>query len=307
MSDAIDRHIDYVRALTHRGAPLDPRGETASIRNPAWFLPDGTTTAARRRLHATIRAEILAATDSDTEAIRHAMILAGPPGAGKSTLRRGPLREEVAGHVLIDPDDIKTRLLQEARSDGSLEAFLTPGAVRDLEGSGERFFPLELSALVHIEATQIARRARADAIRAGLPMVVDGVLSQPAEAIALGRGFEAAEYTIDVVVADVPFEVSEHHIRHRWRKAYERTLAGEADLMGGRWVPSDYARAMFDGPQGRSRPVGAAKQLAAEVGAVRRYRLFRTDAVDAPTVLTTQLERARPDAPLIDTEGAGAN
>src|SRR5699024_9326154 len=148
VSEAIDRHIDHVRALTRRGGPLDPRGETASIHNPAWFWPDGTTTAARRRLHATIRAEILAGVDAEAEPSRRAMVLAGPPGAGKSTLRRGPLREEVAGYVLIDPDEIKTRLLQEARSDGSLESFLTPGAVRDLEAGGERFFPLELSALV---------------------------------------------------------------------------------------------------------------------------------------------------------------
>lgn len=36
----------------------------------------------------------------DAEPSRQAMILAGPPGAGKSTLRRGPLREETAEHVL---------------------------------------------------------------------------------------------------------------------------------------------------------------------------------------------------------------
>src|SRR5699024_12573866 len=34
------------------------------------------------------------------EPSRQAMILAGPPGAGKSTLRRGPLREETAEPVL---------------------------------------------------------------------------------------------------------------------------------------------------------------------------------------------------------------
>lgn len=116
----------------------------------------------------------------------------------------------------IDPDAIKARLLQEARKDGSLEKFLVPEVVSDLEARGERFFPLELSALVHIEATQIARRVRGDTARAGLPMVIDGVLSQAEEAIVLGRGLEVAEYMIDVVVADVPFEVSEHHIRHRW-------------------------------------------------------------------------------------------
>ncbi|MGP5292177.1 zeta toxin family protein [Brachybacterium tyrofermentans] len=306
MNDAIDRHIDHVRELTRRGGALDPCGATASIHNPAWFLPDGTPTSARRRLHATIRAESLAQTDGQAAPSPRVMILAGPPGAGKSTLREEELREEIAGHVLIDPDDIKTRLLKEAGADRSLEEFLTPQGVRALEAQGEKFFPLELSALVHMEAVQVARRLRGDAIRAGLPMVIDGVLSQPSEALALGGQFEAAGYSIDVVAADVPFEVSEHRIRERWREAYADTLAGKGDLLGGRWVPSDYARAMFDGPEGRSRSVVTAEQLANQVAAVDRYRVFRTAAVDAPTVLATDLARVRGKGPLIDREAAEA-
>lgn len=307
MNDAIDRHIDHVRELTRRGGALDPRGATASIHNPAWFLPDGTPTSARRRLHATIRAESLAQTDGEAAPSQRAMILAGPPGAGKSTLPEKELRDEIAGHVLIDADDIKTRLLQEARKDTSLEEFLTPQDVRDLEAHGEKFFPLELSALVHMEAVQIARRLRGDAIRAGLPMVIDGVLSQVTEALALGGQFEAAEYSIDVVVADVPFEVSEDRIRERWREAYAETLAGKGDLLGGRWVPSDYARAMFDGPEGRSRSVATAEQLANQVTAVDRYRVFRTPAVGAATVLAVDRARVRGRGPLVDREAAEAH
>lgn len=306
MNDAIDRHIDHVRELTRRGGALDPRGATASIHNRAWFLPDGTPASARRRLHATIRAESLAQTDGEAAPSRRVMILAGPPGAGKSTLRGKELRGEIAGYVLIDADDIKTRLLQEARRDGSLEEFLTPQGVRDLEAQGEKFFPLELSALVHMEAVQVARRLRGDAIRAGLPMVIDGVLSQPSEALALGGQFEAVGYSIDVVAADVPFEVSERRIRERWREAYAETLAGKGDLLGGRWVPSDYARAMFDGPEGRSRSVVTAERLANQVVAVDRYRVFRTPAVGAATFLAVDLARVRGNRQLIDREATEA-
>ena len=306
MNDAIDRHIDHVRELTRRGGALDPRSPTASIHNRAWFLPDGTPTSARRRLHATIRAESLAQTDGEAAPSQRVMVLAGPPGAGKGTLREEELRGEIAGYVLIDADDIKTRLLQEARRDGSLEEFLTPQGVWDLEAQGEKFFPLELSALVHMEAVQVARRLRGDAIRAGLPMVIDGVFSQHSEALALGGQFEAVGYSIDVVAADVPFEVSEHRIRERWREAYVDTLAGKGDLLGGRWVPSDYARAMFDGPGGRSRSVVTAEQLANEVVAVDRYRVFRTPAVGAATVLATDLARVRGNRQLVDRGAAEA-
>src|SRR5690625_4521730 len=226
MTDAVDRHIDSVRELTRRGGPLDPRGATASINNPAWFRPDGTATSERRRLHRRIVSVLFAEAGDAGEPDRHAMVLAGPPGAGKSTLRQGPLSQELEGHVSIDVDDIKTMLLRDAVKDGSLEGFLKPEAVKNLEAQGERFFPLEMSALVHMEAAQIGLLARTDAMREGHPLVIDGVLSHPQEAVRMGEQFSAAGYDIDVVSMDVPFEVSEHNIRDRWRSAYEKTMEG---------------------------------------------------------------------------------
>lgn len=305
MNDWIDRHIDHVRELTRRDGPLGTRAESASIHNPLWFHSPGVPRAARDRLHAQYVEDCLSGVEPGQS--RHAMVMAGPPGAGKSTLRQGELADEVAGHVLIDPDEVKRFLLRQAERDGSLEEFLKPAAVRELEASGERFFPLELSALVHLEAVQIADVLREEALERGYPVVIDGVLSQREHAIAVGRQLEGAGYGVDVVAVDVPFEVSEHRIRSRWREAYVDTLEGKGDLLGGRWVPSDYARAMFDGPQGRSRSTVAAEQLAQEVGAVLRYRVFRTESVDAPAVLTTDVARVRAGSPLIDREAAQAH
>lgn len=77
--------------------------------------------------------------------------------------------------------------------------------------------------------------------------------------------------------------------------------------MGGRWVPSDYARAIFEGPQGRSRPAVAAEHLAREVDAVSRYRIFHTEAVGARAVLVAEARRAQAGGPLSSLEADGAS
>ncbi len=90
--------------------------------------------------------------------------------------------------MLLDVDDIKQNLLSIAESDSSYESFLKPPEVRRLEEAGERFFPLELSALVHREASAVADRARHRALSNGLPVVIDGVLSDDERAAAWGEG-----------------------------------------------------------------------------------------------------------------------
>lgn len=304
MRDAIDQHIDHVRALTVRGGPLDTRAPTASVNNPEWFQEPGVPRAGRALLHTRLRDELLDPVAVET---RHAVVLAGPPGAGKSTLRGGPLREELAGHVVLDVDDMKTKLLQIAQEDGTYESFLKPTEVRDLEAGGERFFPLELSAVVHLEAASIVAATRQLAVSEGVPVLIDGVLSNAAVAIAEGRQLEEAGYRIDVVCMDAAPEVSEHQIRQRWRDAYEKTLAGQGDLMGGRWVPSSFAQHVLNGPGGRSLPALSAEQLATQVKAVTRYRVYSRPSITAETILTVDRMRSHPGGPLLDREAAEAS
>lgn len=303
MSDAIDEHIEHVRELTRRHGLLDLDSPTASVHNPEWFV-GGRPLRARGRMHAEIIGSLL--DGADAEGRRHAFVLAGAPGAGKSHLCMHELSDEVAGHAHLDVDDVKAELLWRAERDQSYEEFLKPALVREYEARGERFFPLELSALVHREAAGIVDLARERALSAGLPVVIDGVLSNGDQAVALGRELEGAGYSIDVVCLDVAPEVSEHQIRHRWRKAYEETLAGHGDLMGGRWVPSSFAQQVLQGPGGRSLPAVGSERLADEVEAVSRYRVFTRAGVDDPTLLATDLSRVRAGGPLIDTEAARA-
>lgn len=129
-----------------------------------------------------------------------------------------------------------------------------------------------------------------------------------AKALALGEKLEQAGYSIQVVDVEVPFEVSQQRIQQRWlaaRQAAERDEAG----LGGRWVPAEFARQVFEGPDGKSKPEHAAQQLAQRCGAVTEYHLFRTTAEQAqsstssPTV-EQHLARGTHHGPLLKPDVA---
>jgi hypothetical protein len=161
--ELIARHRDHLTSLSVEGEPLSETSAHATIRNPAWFRQvTKEPTTARRRLHEQIlaRAEDRA---SHVSCDRQAIVLAGPPGAGKTGVlsqvlaaRRGA-QAEVGNWRTLNSDDFKDDLLEQAIADGSYEAFVKPLAVRDLEAGGERFYPRELSALVHEESSMLVR------------------------------------------------------------------------------------------------------------------------------------------------------
>lgn len=211
---------------------------------------------------------------------------------------------------MIDADEFKKALLREARRDGSYETAIKPEEIRSREARGESFYPLELASLVHEESSILAKQLRTEAIARGDNIVVDTVLSNPRGALALGRELSDAGYQISVVDVEVPYEVAEERIRGRWREAAERAAAG-GDELGGRWVPSEYAREVFDGPNGESRPMASARQLAQDCDAVVRYRVFWTAAQaaaqqgKAPSKLIVDQSRPAPGGDLVETNLSG--
>jgi chloramphenicol 3-O-phosphotransferase len=217
---------------------------------------------------------------------RRAIALAGPPGAGKSTVLAETLGDGAPGWLPVDADEFKVRLLHQAIADRSYEGFLKPVAVRDLERRGEVFSPLELAPLVHEESAALARLFRDQAIAAGVNVVIDSVLWDVEAAIQLGTALDAAGYTVEVIDVEVPYDVSQDRIAARWRQA---RLSD--DGLGGRWVPSDYARSVFDQTTGRARSQVAAERLAETCPAVLRYRRYWTPEPAAERVL--EIERTR--------------
>lgn len=308
VSDEVARHVETVRELSKPGQALARNAATATTNNPAWWV-DGEPTLTRDRLHERLIDEARAAAP-DVEQQRRAIVLAGPPGAGKSTVLTDVLGEHRRKYLVIDADEFKRSLLREAQADGSYDQWLIPAAIREREAQGERFYPLELASLVHEESSYLAQRLREDAIAAGENIVIDTVLSDESKALALGQRLHEAGYDVRVIDVEVPYELSEARIRARWEHAYTTALEG-GDSLGGRWVPSEYARDVFDGPDGSSKPEAAARVLAEQCPAVGRYRVFRTtvdearaaDADGRPAQATVEVDKSRSSrsAALIDT------
>ncbi|MBM7411925.1 putative ABC-type ATPase [Clavibacter michiganensis] len=297
------QHLRTLRSLSEEGGPLAWNAPTATTSNPAWW-DQGGAKPSRVRLHERLFSEAFDAVPA-TGAGRRAILLAGPPGAGKTSVRLTALGDRGKEFLVIDADEFKGRLLHEAVADGSYDSWIKPTAVREREASGETFHPMELSSLVHAESADLADELRVRAIAEGRDVVIDTVLSSDTKARQIMGELERAGYDVQVMDVEVPREVSEERIRKRWREGNERADKGEG--LGGRWVPSEFGSWVYGAPAGGSRPETNARMVAEESPAVSRYRVYRKTAEQeredprAPAVLETDMTRATRGGPLVPT------
>ena len=291
----IDAHRDTLKRLSGTDGPLREFGPTATVSNPQWFTRDPAgkpqPTGERLALHNEILEEFFALKPEALEE-RRCIVLAGPPGAGKSTTldRLVPPESQAQWHR-VDADHFKEVLLRRAQADGSYENFLVPPEVRELEASGERFFPLEMASLVHAESSMLAQAAREDLIDRGRNLIIDTVLSNPRNAVLMGAELEEAGYRVEVIDVECSFKESRDRIAGRWQGGYVAGLEStDPAHLGGRWVPSEYPGTLFvDGEDG-SRPRQAAQALTERCGAVvgsRRYVAATAPGEEARLVSTS--------------------
>lgn len=268
------QHTENLRHFSQRGGVLDTRAETATTNNPDWFMPPSgggkpIATPAREDLHETIIKEIWAQ-NPDVAYEKKAFVMAGPPGAGKSSI------PTPKGYLAIDSDDIKAHLLRHARADGSLENWIKPQAVKDLEAAGERWDPMELSPLVHDEAGIIATALREDALARGANVIIDGVLANETKAQQLGHELAHSEYTARVVAMEASPELCAVSREQRWlagREAATNDPTGQH--LGGRWVPSGVARGLQEDGPDSLRTTRVARKLAETCPAVTQFQRYR--------------------------------
>lgn len=305
--DAVSAHRDLVRELMRPGGPLHASSPNATTRNLAWFDARGGIRPERDRLHTRLIAEHRAA-QPHVRAERRAIVLAGPPGAGKSSVLRSVLGERRGQWLVVDADEFKHALLRHAISDGSYAGAIVPEEVRRLEAAGERFAPLELASLVHEESSRVAKRARNDAIAGGLNVVVDTVLSGERSALELGQRLQRAGYEVRVIDVETTYAISAARVEQRWREVTRAFQDNEQQTgLGGRWVPSEYTRALFPVElAGRSTCEQVARTLAERCGAVMRHEVHRVADPAAPPLLESAHERARVGGPLLEAAAASA-
>jgi predicted kinase len=278
---AIQRHIQAVRELSREGGPLAVNAPTATTSNPAWWA-DGEAAGARRETHERLIDEYRSGYPGVLRQHR-AIVLAGPPGAGKSTIL-GKLMPpaERATYLWLDNDQAKAALARQAYADGSYGQFIKPPVVRDLESVHGRFLPLELAPLFHNEARYIIGVMRQNSIRAGENIIIDTVLSNADRAAALGRALAREDYSVRVIDVELSAKLSLESSLNRHASAYHNVISGESeDLFDPRSVPSRATHDLFGTPDGRSRSEITARQLAWECPAVTDYQLWRADTTQA--------------------------
>lgn len=293
----------WLEGLSMPGGPLTINAPHSTLEDRNHFRivrGEAVPKGARRKLHTALLQAWSEATTNPGRR-RRAMVFAGPPAAGKSTLMRA-LGSDASGHRRIDADDFKALLLGNAVLDDSLPAML-PESLRTVR---TQFYPLELSALVHRESTLLQERALNASMRAGEDLAIDGTLANKYWAEKLINQLANFGYSIHLVDVETDMDVALERVLMRWRMGYQRALDHPADpeaAMGGRWLPSTAVTRLFGETReadsmpllGRSVSELNVREIATAVPEVCRYDLYRTASASGGPICETSWERKNGD------------
>ncbi|AZZ53999.1 hypothetical protein C1I64_19475 [Rathayibacter festucae DSM 15932] len=285
VTDRVDEHRAVLLALTTAGGAIGAESPHASQRNAEWFdqetrqpLP-GRDTAQREMIRA------LRAGAPDVRRDREAVLLAGPPGAGKTTALDELLastRTTAADWRILNADDVKDLLLRRALEDGSYESHLTPPDLAAVEADGGKVWPRERAALVHEESSMVMKRVRDQSVRRGENVVVDGTLANADAGRTLVERLEGQGYRVRVVLVDGPRAVTEARVADRWARGYRCAVDGIADpgdpdllVLGGRWVPAQVTDALYRDGDDSSICTSSARVIAESSAAVTQLDVYR--------------------------------
>ncbi|KQU32808.1 MULTISPECIES: zeta toxin family protein [Nocardiaceae] len=223
----------------------------------------------RGRFLRSVRKRYLGLQDPPREG-RSAIVTAGVPGAGKSTV----LAERIPdlGHYrVLDADIVKVYLVEQALADGIYDDLLG----RSL-ADGHNVAPMELAALVHRESTAVIEGIRRHCLRRRENIVIEGTLSYPGYEQTVFDQLADSDYTqLQVLGLEVTAETAHRQATSRWWSGREQWKRGDHDL-GGRFTPPAAIDTAYDPGEQLTR---------CSRHALRIYELAQHGAIDTVDVL----------------------
>jgi adenylate kinase family enzyme len=227
---------EELHGLTASGAELHRNSALAT------YLPGQVISPDRLRFQRCLLDDLI---DGEKRAIktdgRAALVTAGPPGAGKSTLVE---KLDLAGDGwrVIDADVIKVRLLEAGVQDGIFQSIL----VRTL-ADGYPVMPNELSSLVHNESVFLADLLMERCLGANENVVIEGTLSWDGLPRKYAKLLELNEYeTVTIVDVEVDCAAALERAYTRWANGRIKAIDGELNG-GGRYTPREAITSLYDG------------------------------------------------------------
>lgn len=307
VSDELRAHAELIRQLSRDTGPLSQSSAYSSLNNREWHNRRGEPSYERRSLHKELISEALQGADTGYKAV----MLSGPPGAGKSRARDAFLAEHSnEKFASLDADEFKIALLRAVGNQDEFDKHFKAPEIRELEAQGHQFFPLEFASLVHTESSRLLNRAIRTAQDAGLNIVIDGVGANLKAGMNRLEKLSNAGYSVDLINVECSRETSRESILHRWGTERDKALSSpqaiDLSTLGGRWVPSTVLDPVFPNQDGPSAPEEVAAHLAAHSSAVRSYQLWRRDSPTSTPTLERDQIRLNPGKPLIERADAQA-
>lgn len=287
--DEADARRARFEGLSTAGGPLSSRSPQASVSNPQWYGPDGRATPERQEFHQRLLADFEAEAP-EVPQDRQAVVITGPPGAGKSNVRDDILKDSGTTPQQwrhIDPDAFRDRLSTAMQQDGTLDQLVPPEAA-ELQPTQR-----ELSSQLFVESAKLATAAQNQAVARGDNLMVEGVYSDPKRLDGLVKSLEKKGYDVQLANVDVSHDDSIERTQDRYRQnaiqAAESGVQGQ-EALGGRVVPAESLQAHFD-EAGNSRATAATQQVAAQRPSVQSVRQYNVSAANQPSRLASVAQR----------------